>query len=75
MIGIILYRPEKPSNVGNIIRTCMAFDIKLVIIGPLTFNFSSKELKRAGMDYITESDYKIYDSIEEFNKDFKDKNI
>ena len=75
MIGIILYRPEKPSNVGNIIRTCMAFDIKLVIIGPLTFNFSSKELKIAGMDYITESDYKIYDSIEKFNKDFKDKNI
>lgn len=75
MIGIILYRPEKPSNVGNIIRTCMALDAKLYIIGPLTFNFSSKELKRAGMDYIKESDYKIYDCIEDFNKDFKDEKI
>ena len=75
MIGIILYRPEKPANVGNIIRTCMASETKLYIIGPLTFSLTEEEFKRAGMDYIKETDFKIYDSYESFLKDFKDKNI
>lgn len=75
MVGIILYRPEKPGNVGNIIRTCMASEAKLYIIGPLTFSMGEKEFKRAGMDYIKETDYKIYKDYDEFLKDFKDKNI
>ena len=74
MNHIVLFEPEKPANVGNIIRTCMAMNAELIIVGDLSFELSDKSLKRAGMDYITESDYKIYESIEEFNKDFKDKN-
>ena len=75
MVGIILYRPEKPGNVGNIIRTCMASETHLYIIGPLTFSLGTKELQRAGMDYIKESDFTIYKDYDEFLKDFKDKNI
>lgn len=75
MVGIILYRPEKPCNVGNIIRTCMASEAKLFIIGPLTFSLTEKELQRAGMDYIKESDFVIYKDYDEFLKDFSDKNI
>ena len=70
MVGIILYRPEKPGNVGNIIRTCMASEAKLFIIGPLTFSLTEKELQRAGMDYIKESDFVIYKDYDEFLKDF-----
>lgn len=75
MVGIILYRPEKPGNVGNIIRTCMASEAKLFIIGPLTFSLNSKELQRAGMDYIKDSDYVLYDDYDTFLKDFHNKNI
>lgn len=75
MLGIILYRPEKPSNVGNIMRTVMAVDAKLYIIGPLSFSLTDKDLKRAGMDYIKESDFKIYDDYDAFLKDFYDKDI
>ena len=75
MVGIILYRPEKPANVGNIMRTCMASETKLFIIGPLSFSLTTKELKRAGMDYIKESDFTLYEDYEHFLKDFKDKNI
>lgn len=75
MVGIILYRPEKPGNVGNIIRTCMASEARLYIIGPLTFSLTTKELQRAGMDYIKESDFVLYKDFNEFIKDFKDKNI
>lgn len=75
MLGIILYRPEKPSNVGNIMRTAMAIEAKLYIIGPLTFSITNKELKRAGMDYIKESDFVIYENYDAFLKDFKNKKI
>ena len=75
MFRIILYRPEKPGNVGNLIRTCMASEAKLFIIGPLTFSLTEKELQRAGMDYIKESDFVIYKDYDEFLKDFSDKNI
>lgn len=75
MIGIILYRPEKPANVGNIIRTCMATDVKLYIIGPLTFELNDKSLKRAGMDYIKESDFKIFKDLDEAMNYFKDETI
>lgn len=75
MIGIILYRPEKPGNVGNIMRTCMATDVKLYIIGPLTFELNDKSLKRAGMDYIKESDFKIFKDLDEAMNYFKDETI
>lgn len=75
MIGIILYRPEKPANVGNIMRTCMATDVKLYIIGPLTFGLNDKSLKRAGMDYIKESDFKIFKDLDEAMNYFKDETI
>ena len=52
MINIVLYRPEKPQNTGNIMRTCVAIHATLHIIGPLSFSIDSKDLKRVGMDYI-----------------------
>ena len=75
MITIVLYRPEKPSNVGNIMRTCSATDSELVIIGPLSFELSDKSLKRAGMDYISTLNWKYYDSYEDFDKEYHNKNI
>ena len=75
MIYVVLYQPEKPSNVGNIMRTCSATETKLIIIGPLTFKFDDKSLLRAGMDYIDELSFKYYETYEEFKKDFKNKKV
>ena len=66
MINIVLYQPEKPQNTGNIMRTCMAWNMKLHIIGPLTFKINDKSLERAGMDYLKDTDYQIYDSYKDF---------
>ena len=33
MNHIVLFEPEKPANVGNIIRTCMAMNAELIIVG------------------------------------------
>ena len=75
MIHIVLYRPEKPLNTGNIMRTCMAVKAKLHIIGPITFSLAEKDLKRAGLDYIEMLDYDYYENIEDFNKNHRNINI
>ena len=75
MIKIVLYQPEKPGNIGNILRTANATEIKVIIIGPLSFSLDDKALKRAGMDYISLSSFEIYDNYEEFLKDYKEKEI
>ena len=66
MIHIVLYRPEKPANTGNIMRTCVAIHATLHIIGPLSFSIDSKDLKRVGMDYIDNLKMYYYENYEEF---------
>ncbi|MFV0380411.1 MAG: tRNA (cytidine(34)-2'-O)-methyltransferase [Anaerorhabdus sp.] len=67
MINIVLYEPEIPQNTGNIMRTAMAANCMLHLIEPLGFKMDERHLKRAGMDYRKNIDFKIYGSWEEFN--------
>ena len=69
MIHIVLYRPEKPQNTGNIMRTCVAIHATLHIIGPITFSIDSKDLKRVGMDYIDDLKMHFYPTYEDFVKE------
>lgn len=66
MIHIILFRPEKPMNTGNIMRTAVAINAHLHIIGPISFSLSDHDLKRAGMDYIDRLKLTTYKDIDEF---------
>jgi tRNA (cytidine/uridine-2'-O-)-methyltransferase len=75
MINIILYRPEKPQNTGNIMRTCVAINAVLHIIGPLSFSIDSKDLKRVGMDYIDDLKMVYYPTYEDFANKFKNSKI
>ena len=50
-ISIALYRPEIPANTGNIGRLCVGLNISLHIVSKPTFIISSKEVRRAGLDY------------------------
>ena len=75
MINIILYHPEIPQNTGNILRTAMATNSMVHIIGPLPFELSDKALKRAGMDYLLEAKYIYYENYAEFAEKHKDKKI
>lgn len=71
MLHIVLYRPEKPQNTGNIMRTCVAINAHLHIIGPLTFSIDSKDLKRVGMDYIDDLKLTYYNDYSEFTSQHK----
>ncbi len=75
MIHIVLYRPEKPLNTGNIMRTCVAINAKLHIIGPLTFSIDNKDLHRAGLDYIENLKMEYYENYEAFDKKHHSDNI
>src|SRR5574344_453740 len=75
MIYIVLFEPEKPANVGNIIRTCMAMKAGLIIIGPLSFDMSEKSLRRAGMDYLIDFPIERDATMEEFDARHGKENI
>ncbi|MCR4912087.1 MAG: tRNA (cytidine(34)-2'-O)-methyltransferase [Bacilli bacterium] len=75
MIHIVLYRPEKPQNTGNIMRTCVAINAVLDIIGPLTFSIDSKDLKRVGMDYIDNLRYNYYEDYDAFLKAYPNQEV
>ena len=68
MIHIVLYRPEKPQNTGNIMRTCVAIHATLHIIGPITFSVDNKDLKRVGMDYIDDLKMEFHPTYEDYLK-------
>ena len=50
-VSISLYRPEIPSNTGNIGRLCVGLNIPLHIVSKPSFILSAKEIRRAGLDY------------------------
>lgn len=68
MVNIVLYEPEIPQNTGNIMRTCVALNIKLHLIKPYGFKLDEKTLKRSALDYLEHLIYEEYDNFEAFEK-------
>lgn len=71
MFNIVLLSPEKPSNTGNIGRTCVLTDSRLHLVRPFRFRMDDKQLKRSGMDYWHKVDLVIHDSLDEFLETIK----
>jgi len=67
-INVVLYEPEIPQNTGTIGRTCMATGASLHLIEPLGFSLEDKYLKRAGLDYWKDLDYRVYSSWNKFKE-------
>ena len=66
MINVVLFEPEIPQNTGNIMRTCVASGCMLHLIKPLGFSLDEKAIRRSGMDYRKDLDYKVYENYDEF---------
>lgn len=74
MIHIVLYRPEKPQNTGNIMRTCVAIGATLDIIGPLSFSLDEKAIKRTGLDYIESLKWNYFENYQDYLKEYPNAN-
>ena len=65
---IVLVEPEIPPNTGNIARTCALTCNRLHLVKPLGFSLEDKYLKRAGLDYWSEVEVKVWDSFDDVVK-------
>lgn len=65
-INIVLYQPEIPPNTGNILRLCANTGAHLHLIRPLGFSLNDKTLKRAGLDYISQQQFSLYNDFGAF---------
>lgn len=66
MLNIVLVNPEIPFNTGNIGRSCVATGTMLHLVGKLGFKIESKEIRRAGLDYWPNLNYRRYADWDEF---------
>ena len=70
-LGVLLYQPEIPQNTGNIARTCAATHTPLHLVGPLGFQITDKQLKRAGLDYWPYVRMKLHPDFEAANMELR----
>ncbi len=61
---IALHAPEIPQNTGNIGRIACCAQCGLHLVKPVSFSFDDAHLKRAGMDYWKQVDYRIHEDFE-----------
>jgi tRNA (cytidine/uridine-2'-O-)-methyltransferase len=66
LLNIVLVEPEIPQNTGNIARTCAATRSRLHLVKPLGFNISEKAVRRAGLDYWSMVDLRVYENLDHF---------
>jgi tRNA (cytidine/uridine-2'-O-)-methyltransferase len=59
---LALYEPDIPQNAGALLRLGACLGIAVDIIEPCGFLFSDRGLKRAGMDYLAEAEYRRHES-------------
>lgn len=63
---IALYQPDIPQNAGTILRMGACLGIPVDVIGPAGFDLSDRAVRRAGLDYLREADWKIHPSFAAF---------
>ncbi len=72
-LNIVLVEPEIPQNTGNIGRTCVGSNCALHLIGPMSFEITDTNLKRAGLDYWPHLNWKYYSDYESWYSKVADK--
>jgi tRNA (cytidine/uridine-2'-O-)-methyltransferase len=63
---VVLVAPEVHWNTGNVGRTCLGAGADLHLIRPLGFSLSSRQVRRAGLDYWDRVRLRVWEDFEEF---------
>ena len=69
MFNLVLIEPEIPPNTGNVGRLALATGSKLHLVKPLGFSIDDRQLRRAGMDYWKNVDVKLWENLDEFERE------
>lgn len=71
-LHLVLVAPQIPPNTGNVARLCAVTGSRLVLVEPLGFSISDRELKRAGLDYWDKVFVALYPSYAAYLEAFPD---
>ena len=69
MLHVVLVEPEIPPNTGNIARLCVAAGARLHLVEPLGFSLDDKFLRRAGMDYWSRCDVRVWPTFQDLKQE------
>ncbi|MBI3182570.1 MAG: tRNA (cytidine(34)-2'-O)-methyltransferase [Myxococcales bacterium] len=69
-LHLVLVSPRIPPNTGNVARLCAVTGSRLILIEPLGFSISDRELKRAGLDYWDKVFLKLFGSYGAYLSEF-----
>ncbi|ATZ20099.1 tRNA (cytidine(34)-2'-O)-methyltransferase [Mesoplasma lactucae ATCC 49193] len=67
-VNIVLFEPEIANNTAAIMRTCVAFDMRLHIIEPLGFILNEHNMSRGSANEYKKVDMIRYDNWADFEK-------
>ncbi|HEV2318182.1 MAG TPA: tRNA (cytidine(34)-2'-O)-methyltransferase [Verrucomicrobiae bacterium] len=65
-MNVVLLEPEIPQNTGNVARLCAATRTVLHLVEPFGFKLDDARLKRAGMDYWQQVDWRRWPNWKKF---------
>jgi tRNA (cytidine/uridine-2'-O-)-methyltransferase len=65
-LHVALIEPEIHWNTGNAGRTCLALGARLHLVGRLGFSLDERAVRRAGLDYWSRVDLKLWPRLEDF---------
>jgi tRNA (cytidine/uridine-2'-O-)-methyltransferase len=66
LFNIVLVHPDIPGNTGSVGRTCVALNLRLILVKPYGFNLDEKSVRRAGLDYWKYVNLTEYQDFSEF---------
>lgn len=62
MLRLALYQPDIPQNAGTLLRLGACMGVLVDIIEPCGFAITDKGLRRAGMDYLQQAEWRRHSS-------------
>ncbi len=63
---LALYQPDIPQNAGTILRLAACMGVAVDVIGPAGFDMSDRNLRRAGLDYLSSVEIARHVSFDSF---------
>ena len=75
IFNVVLFNPQIPPNTGNIMRLCSNTGFQLHLIKPLGFHLDDKSLKRAKLDYFSNTEPIVFEDLDMYVKNTNIRNL